>query len=128
MKITTVGKLFNEDYTLMSLADIAVEDYKPATFTDDSGNQTIKKTADGKEVYKIRGVKVLRLVDGKASGEVRNASIQIVEKPAFAIGLGARYQLDGKVEVNHWFMNGNSGITITADKVIPVNANHSETK
>lgn len=124
MRIKTHGKIFNGDYSIMSLADLAVEDFTPSTWTGDDGKETFRTNADGKNLYRVKDAKVLRMEDGKASGEVKNVSLQVLTVPAFPVELGGRYLLDGVVEVNHWYMNGKNGITITADKLIPFsNAN-----
>lgn len=118
MRIKTMGKLFNHDYGIIGLRDMEVSEWAPSTWRDDDGKEEMRTTPDGRPLYRVPDAKVLRLVDGKADGEVRNVSVNVLNIPDFPLTVGGRYQLDGLVDVNHWFMNGRNGITITADHLV----------
>lgn len=117
MKIETIGAFTKSNVLFSSFIDVA--QLQPKTTNDGSP----KIHTDGRIIYRTQ-LKALAVDEnGNPTREERNVSVGLLEQTSIQAGI--RYALDGLVWITPYSSNGNVGISIVAERIVPVNESPS---
>lgn len=116
MRIQTIGALTSSTVLFTSLFNLPPLQVKMTT--DAAGKETPKLSPDGRPVYRTQ-LKALALDEsGSPVREERNVSVGLLE-PCEIRG-GQTYALDGLVWMTPYNANGQPGISVIAERIVPV--------